>query len=95
MKKVFLFIALCLLIFTGLIYWSLSVGPTQVNFSRLIGIDTVSSEDLKNLKQVRVSATNQYSSNALKSFMQGENYRNVWEVPIPVSYTHLSCRRRG
>ena len=89
MKKIFLFIALCLLIFIGLTYWSLSVGPSNVDISKLIEVDTIAAKDLKNLKQVRVSATNQYSSNALKSFMQGENYRNVWEVPILAEVFYL------
>lgn len=82
MKKFFLFLLICFLLFIGLVYWSVSVGPSEVKISEVIGPAAVSPEDFRSLKEVKVLPTNQYRANGIKRFMQGRNYRNVWEAPI-------------
>lgn len=82
MKKILIFLGICLLLFFGLTYWSLSVGPSEVEISKVNEPGVTSEEDLRNLKDLKVTPTNQYHANSIKRFMQGENYRKVWEVPV-------------
>ena len=91
MKKLLLFLLFCLLIFVGLIYWSVSVVPSEVYISKITAPATTSAAELRDLKQVKVSATNQYHSNAIKRFMQGINYRDVWEVPVTAEVFYLDA----
>lgn len=89
MKKLLLLILLCLFIFLGLTYWSLSIGPSEVIISRITEPEGISEEELRKVKLIKVSATNQYNANALKRFMQGVNYRKAWEVPIAAEVFYL------
>lgn len=82
MKKLLLFILFCLIVFFGLTYLSLSVGPSEFYISKIIEPEAITLEDLKDTKKVKVSATNQYSANGLKRLMQGVNYRKAWETPV-------------
>lgn len=79
MKKFLLLLLVLFLIFLGLTYWSVSVGPEKIKLSEVVESD----ED-----SVTVIATNIYESNIIKRFMQGRNYRNAWEarVKVPVLY---------
>lgn len=89
MKKLLLFIFICLIVFFGLTYWSLSVGPSEIYISRIIGSKEITPEGVKNENTVQVSATNQYRGNALKRFMQGVNYRKAWETPVTAEILYL------
>ncbi|NJW52592.1 hypothetical protein [Salinimicrobium oceani] len=82
MKKFLLFLVTCLLLFLGLTYWSLAIGPSEIEISRVISPEVNSEEDYRNLELVEVAPTNQYHPNRLKSFMQGVNYRKAWETPV-------------
>lgn len=82
MKKIFLFIVLFLLLLVGLVYWSLSVGPSKVEISTVTPPIKAAEIEFRQLDKVQVKATNQYESSSLKRFMQGVNYREVWEVPV-------------
>ena len=81
MKKFLLAILVLLIVFFGLTYWSVSVGPSEVKISEVIA----SSNGLKDPSAgdtVTVVATNLYQSNSLKRFMQGVNYREAWKAPV-------------
>lgn len=82
MKKFLIFLIVCLLLFLGLTYWSVSVGPSEVIISEVIEPKGISGEGYRNLKSVKVVPTNQYRANGIKKFMQGENYRKTWETPV-------------
>ena len=89
MKKILLFVLFCLLVFIGLTYWSVSVGPSEILISPVVEPENLSAKDLRNLKQVRVFATNEYQANSLKKFMQGTNYRKAWEAPVTAEVLNL------
>jgi hypothetical protein len=82
MKKFLLVLGACLLLFFGLTYWSLAVGPSDIEISKVTSPEVNSEEDFRNLELVEVAPTNQYHPNRLKSFMQGVNYRKAWETPV-------------
>lgn len=77
MKKLLLAIFILLLVFLGLTYWSVSVGPNEAVISQVI-----KNSEENNDNSVEVVATNVYHSNALKRFMQGTNYREAWEATV-------------
>lgn len=81
MKKFLLALVIILLLFLGLTYWSVSIGPEEVIISRVVE-PLKPSEDLRQGEKVEVIASNRYRANALKRFMQGENYRTAWEAPV-------------
>lgn len=89
MKKFFFFILFCLIVFFGLTYWSLSVGPSEIYISKIVEPEAITSEGSQNTEKVKVSATNQYSANGLKRFMQGVNYRKAWETPVTAEILSL------
>lgn len=80
MKKFLLLLLVLFLIFLGLSYWSVSVGPEKVKLSEVVEKDNDS---------VTVIATNVYESNVIKRFMQGRNYRNAWEARVKVPVLNL------
>lgn len=84
MKRFFLLLLLLFLIFLGFTYWSVSVRPSEIKLSEVIG----STGNLKEQDSVLVIPSNEYDSNALKRFMQGQNYRSAWKAPVkaPVFY---------
>ena len=81
MKKFFLLILIFLLIFLGLTYWSVSIGPSEVVISRMVA--SKASAEYTAGDKVTVVTSNRYEANALKRFMQGENYRRAWEAAVP------------
>lgn len=89
MKKFFLFLGICLLLFIGLIYWSLSVGPSEIKISEITEHTTASGKELRSLEKIKVIPTNQYAANRIKRFMQGENYRKAWEAPVTAEVLFL------
>ncbi|NJY63191.1 hypothetical protein HC174_10535 [Salinimicrobium sp. CDJ15-81-2] len=89
MKKFFFFILFCLIVFFGLTYWSLSIGPSEIYISKIVEPEAITSEGSQNTEKVKVSATNQYSANGLKRFMQGVNYRKAWETPVTAEIFYL------
>lgn len=82
MKKFLIFLVICLLLFFGLLYWSLSVGPSEIKISEVTEPVGLSTEDYRNMEIVEVIPTNQYKADAVKRFMQGVNYRKAWEAPV-------------
>lgn len=86
MKNFFLILFLTLLIFLGLTYWSVSIGPEVVSISKV-------TEEVKDnsgrTTSVRVITSNLYESNAVKRFIQGQNYRQAWATEIDAPSLYL------
>ena len=82
MKKFLLLILFLLLLFLGLTYWSLSVGPSELIISEVVA-PVKASEEYREGEQVQVIASNRYEANSLKTFMQGDNYRKAWQATVP------------
>lgn len=95
MKKVFGIIALLLLIFIIVLYWSLNSSPKPYQISQPVNYDTISDIDFKEHDSILITATNQYKSNELKNLMQGEHYRKAWSSPIKVPVVFLDTLMGG
>ncbi|WZL89517.1 hypothetical protein VS868_01850 [Salinimicrobium sp. 3283s] len=81
MKKFLLALLILLLVFLGLTYWSISIGPSELFISKVIPSE-ISSGRFQDGDRVTAVATNRYEANAIKRFMQGDNYREAWEAPV-------------
>ena len=88
MKKILGIILILLLLFFILLYWSVSIGPEEIELSEVIE-KPISSASALDSDSVVVKASNRYEANALKRFMQGKNYREAWETPIKAPVLHL------
>ncbi len=66
--------------FLGLTYWSVSIGPSEVVISRVV--EPQASAEYTAGEHVAIITSNRYQANALKQFMQGENYRKAWEARV-------------
>lgn len=87
MKKFLWFLLIVIVVFIGLVYWSVSIGPEEIKLSEVIGEKPSTASSFVR-DSVMVKASNRYEANGLKRFMQGENYREAWKTPIkaPVLY---------
>ncbi|MGJ8592408.1 MAG: hypothetical protein ACSHXF_07665 [Aquaticitalea sp.] len=95
MKKVLGIIALLLLIFIILIYWSLNSKPGSVENSILVNIDNIDTVNFHKYDSILIEATNRYEGNNLKKLMQGEHYRKAWSTPIKVPVIFLDTLYGG
>ena len=81
MKKLLLGILFLLLLFIILLYWSVSIHPEEVKISEVIAPQIAQSK-MRSLDSVTVVPSNRYEGNAIKRFMQGNNYRRAWSTPV-------------
>lgn len=95
MKKFFGILALALIVFIILIYWSLNTKPEKVQNSILVNLENIDSVDFKDHDSVLIEATTQYKSNDLKQLMQGEHYRKAWSTPVKVPVVFLDTMHGG
>ena len=95
MKKFFGILALALIVFIILMYWSLNTKPEKIENSILVNLDTIESIDFKAYDSVLIEATTQYKSNELKKIMQGEHYRKAWSTPVKVPVVFLDTMHGG
>lgn len=79
MRKIFLAILVLFLLFLALTYWSVSTGPSEVVISKLIN----PKEKILAREKIHVVASNHYQAKTWKRIMQGVNYREAWEAPVP------------
>lgn len=93
MKKFLIFLGICFLVFIGLTYWSVSIGPSEIKISEVIVPQKPTGKELRRLQVVEVIPTNQYASNKVKRFMQGENYRRIWKEPVAAEILWLDSFR--
>jgi hypothetical protein len=93
MKKFLAFILILLLIFIGLIYWSVSVVPDKVKLSEVVNDQKKDVAIPAN--KVWVKGTNLYEANGIKKFVQGKNYREAWATPVLVPIVFLDTLKGG
>lgn len=84
LKKIVLILAILVLVFIGLTYWSLSSTTKTFKTCEILGISDIETTDFKAFDSVRVAASTLYEANTIKNIMQGEQYREVWSTPVKV-----------
>lgn len=95
MKKVLGIIAVLVLLFIIVLYWSLNSSPQPFETSKTVNYETPSDIDFKKQDSVLITATDQYKSNEIKNLMQGEHYRKAWSSPIKVPVVFLDSLMGG
>ncbi|WGD34364.1 hypothetical protein [Olleya sp. YS] len=88
-KKLVYFIVLVLIIFTVLMYWSVSSTKKTFIKSDLVNYDNVNAVNFKSLDSVMVTASSLYKADEIKTLIQGEQYRQAWSTPIKVPVMFL------
>lgn len=89
MKKILWLLLILLLLFIGLMYWSVSVGETGTNQSAIFALDDLENINFKEHDSVLISASTFYQGSFPKKMMQGENYRAAWSTPVMVPVVFL------
>lgn len=90
MKKFLLVLLFFLLVFLGLTYWSVAVQPEDVKLSEVV---RPAEGKLASRDSVNVITSNLYTSNRVKRFMQGQNYRRAWAAEITAPVFHLDSMK--
>lgn len=86
MKKALTFLLFIIIVFLLFTYWSVSIGPDEVQISKVIAPVNFNPEKDDSVK---VITSNLYESNGLKRFMQGRNYREAWATAVKAPVFHL------
>ncbi len=95
MKKILVFIAILILVFVGLTYWS--VSSTDKEFQTCVIKDYADLEniDLRKYDSILIAPSTLYEGNFIKEFMQGKNYRKAWSTPVKVPIAYLDTLKGG
>ena len=88
MKKIVIAIIIVVVVFIGLLYWSVSSTENVFETSKLTKIDNIEEVDFRKHDSIRLSASTLYERNFVKTLMQGEQYRNAWaaEIDVPIVF---------
>ncbi|MGY5847587.1 hypothetical protein ACW6QP_09210 [Salegentibacter sp. HM20] len=89
MKRIFWFLAIIVLLFLGLVYLSVSGSDSEFETANIKDLDDLENTDFTRHDSVLLAASTLYEANALKSLMQGENYREAWASPVKVPVVFL------
>ncbi|TDT45562.1 hypothetical protein CLV90_2652 [Maribacter spongiicola] len=89
MKKILLGLVILVIVFGILTYWSLSSTSKTFDTCEILEFSKVDEIDFKKYDSVLVAASTLYEANAIKSVMQGEQYRNAWATPVKVPILYL------
>lgn len=89
MKKVLLLILVIIVIFIGLIYWSISSTDKVFEKTAIVNYENVDEIDFKQLDSIRVKASELYQADDIKKLIQGEQYRKAWEAEVTVPVVFL------
>lgn len=91
MKKLLYIILTLILIFVGLLYWSVSSTDKRFAKSRLIHFETheLDTINFRNYDSVFVAASYLYKADDIKTLMQGEQYRMAWATPVKAQIVYL------
>jgi len=81
-KRILQFLFILLILFVGLLYWS--VSSTNQTYSKSEVLNPILSDtiNLRKYDSVLVRASTIYESNLVKTLMQGEQYRKAWATPV-------------
>lgn len=89
MKKVLISIGVMIVLFIGLLYWSLHSTSDTYDTSIIVNLGNVNSINFKDYDSLIISASTLYEANELKKIMQGEHYRQAWVTPVKVPIVFL------
>jgi hypothetical protein len=89
MKKILWLLLIMLLLFIGLVYWSVSVVKKGENKVVIFGLEESENIDFKKKDSVLIAASGFYKGNFVKNAMQGKNYRAAWSTPVMVPVVFL------
>lgn len=95
MKKILAFVAILIIIFILLILWSVSSTDKEFETSRIENFEDLEKVDFRKHDSVLVAPSSLYKSDAIKDFMQGENYRQAWSTPVRVPIVFLDTLHGG
>lgn len=95
MKKVLVFIAILIILFLLLTYWSVSSTRKTFKTSTIENIDDLEKIDFRQHDSVLIAASTLYKGDVLKNLMQGENYRKAWSTPVKVPVVYLDTLAGG
>lgn len=84
-----------LIIFIGLMYWSVSSTEKTFIKSDLVNYDNVNAVNFKAIDSVMVTASSLYKADEIKTLIQGEQYRQAWATPIKVPVMYLDTLLGG
>ncbi len=82
LKKTLVFLAILLVSFLVLTYWSLSTTNNTFQTCEILGMTDLQSIDFKEFDSVVVAASTLYVANGIKKIIQGEQYREAWSTPV-------------
>ncbi|MDH7912416.1 hypothetical protein [Winogradskyella sp. SYSU M77433] len=94
LKRILIGIALIIIIFFGLLYWSTRNTEDVFSKSVVYNVDT-KTVDFKNYDSVEIVPSKFYDANAIKELFQGEQYRDVWSTKIKVPIVFLDTLKGG
>ncbi|MCB7480775.1 hypothetical protein [Christiangramia sediminis] len=95
MKKVLAVIAILLIVFIVLIYWSVSSTNKEFKTCEIKSFEDLENIDFRKHDSVLLAPNSLYEGNILKEFMQGENYRKTWATPIQFPIVFLDTLKGG
>ncbi|MGY5850175.1 hypothetical protein [Salegentibacter sp. F14] len=89
MKKTLWILLLVLLVLISLVYISVSSSDKEFDTVNIKEFNDLEHIDFSKHDSVVVAASSLYEGNILKSFIQGENYRQAWSAPVKVPVVFL------
>lgn len=95
MKKILWLLIFLLILFIGLVYFSVSGSGTEENTAVIMDPDDLNQIDFKKHDSVLIAASTLYRGNFLKETMQGENYRKAWSTPVKIPVVFLDTLYGG
>ncbi|MDR5590739.1 hypothetical protein [Christiangramia sp. SM2212] len=95
MKKVIALIAILLIAFIGLIYWSVSSTDKDFQTCHIEEFEDLEKIDFSKHDSIKIAPSTLYQGDMLKTLMQGENYRKTWATPVEVPIAFLDTLKGG
>ncbi|MDX1543316.1 MAG: hypothetical protein R3214_05150 [Christiangramia sp.] len=95
MKKIFALVAILLILFISLIYWSVSSTDKEFVTCTIKSFEDLDKVDFRKHDSVLIAASSLYEGDIIKEFMQGENYRKAWSTPVQVPIIFLDTLKGG
>jgi len=95
LKTAFKILIIIILLFIGLLYWSVSSTIETFGRCRLLSPKNMATVDFKLYDSVLIAPSTNYKSNVVKNFMQGKQYRDAWSNPVAVRILFLDTLLGG
>lgn len=95
MKKIIALVVSVFIIFILLVYISVSGTPERFATCEIKNFEDLETVNFRDHDSVLVAPSTLYKAGLLKEFMQGENYRKAWSVPVRVPIAFLDTLKGG